>query len=117
MDPNGMPRKTKWISKSARIAVAAGMTPLNGELTPQQNWGSLQTGKERCTDKFRAGLGVHDDELEARDKLAKLAKLSQTSTVKTDVKHFHALVNQIQSDPTGGDKVQRFLSVPKPELR
>ena len=67
------------------------------------------------TEVLRAGLGIHNDEWEAREKLA---SLSQSASLKTYVRKFLALVNQIQSDPlTGSNKVYRFWSGLKPELR
>lgn len=67
------------------------------------------------TEILRAGLGIHNDEWEAREKLA---LLRHTSSLKVYVRQFLALVNQIQSEPlTGSDKVHRFLSGLKPELR
>ena len=67
------------------------------------------------TDVFRAGLGIHNDEWEAREKLH---NLSQTASVKAYARKFIICDNQIQDQPlTGYDKVYGFIAGLKPDLR
>jgi hypothetical protein len=61
------------------------------------------------------GLGVHNVEFDAREQLSSLV---QRTTVRKFAAEFRRLHDLIASEPvSGGEKVHKFLSGLKPELR
>jgi hypothetical protein len=66
-------------------------------------------------DTLEQGLGVHNVEFDAREKLSSLV---QKTTVRKYAAEFRRLHDLIASEPvSGGEKVHKFLSGLKPELK